>query len=375
MKRSLGGKVMKRLKPLIKMELPSALIVGIIFFLINCLAFAMIQFDITSGFEQYIIWGVNDYIEGHNIGQWNDLFRHVLLLVTVLYGCSFVGLVCASFRTDKDHETGRFLKALPFTMRERVFVKIGLAMSSFLINFVILSVGMFFLRAKVYTVYREIFEVTNIEGVVRQIFSVGFIAKSLLFLFLICIGFYLFLVTMQFMMSHNVGSVVSSVFIFFAPIFLLASIVELIGDRYRGFINWLGYVVVELLRGPIETGLLMVDDRICEEYQYIDGCMEYVGFWSIFILIMLIAISRLSRTYSVEKSDIFINNKVFRVIYMVGVAVCGAFLLTDAYILVLNREVNIICYIVLLVGLVISGVVSYKIGHIGMMKRHQEVQK
>ena len=366
---------MKRLKPLIKMELPSALIIGIIFFVINCLAFAMIQIDITSGFEQYIIWGINDYIESHNIGQWNDLFRHVLLLVTVLYGCSFVGLVCASFRVDKDHETGRFLKALPFTMRERVFVKIGLAMISFLINFVILSIGMFFLRAKVYTVYREVFEVTNIEGAVRQIFSVGFIAKSLLFLFLICIGFYLFLVTMQFMMSHNVGSVVSSVFIFFAPLFLLASIIELIGDRYRGFFSWLGYVVVELLRGPIETGFLMVDGEICGRYQYIDGCIEYVGFWSIFIAIMLIAINRLSRTYSVEKSDIFIGNKVFRGIYMVGVAVCGAFLLADAYILVLNREVNIICYIILIVGLVISSVVSYKIGHIGMMKRHQEVQK
>ena len=375
MKGSLGGKVMKRLKPLIKMELPLVLIGGIAFFAINCLAFAMIQFDITSGFEQYILWGIDDYVDGHAIGQWNDLFRHVLLLVTIAYGFVLIGLVSASFRLDKDHEIGRFLKALPFTMRERVFVKIGLAMSSFLINFCILSVGMFVLRSKVYKVYREVFDVTNIEGAVRQIFSVGFIAKCLLFLFLICVGFYLFLVLMQFMMSHNIGSVVSSVFIFFSPLFLVQSMIELVEDKYNSFLIWLAYIVAELLEGPREIGFLMVDGILCDRYEYIDGCIEYVGFWGLFIVIMLIAINRLSRTYSVEKSDIFINNKVFRMIYMIGVAICGAFLVADIYILVLNREVNIVCYIVLIVGLVISGVVSYKISHIGLTKRPQEVQK
>ena len=112
-------KKMKRLKALIKMELKPALLVAAYFFLVDLFILLNIRGDIEDSWRGFLKYGIEDFL-GYNDGlSIADIFVDHMLVIMLFSFVGMMALVYVSFKNDKSIEIGRFLKSLPYTMKER----------------------------------------------------------------------------------------------------------------------------------------------------------------------------------------------------------------------------------------------------------------
>ena len=218
---------MKNLKALIKIERTPVLLMGIYFLIINLLVSIGIIGAMNGEWQRYLNRGIADF-NACEVGT--HIFTSIEPIL-IFYIGGILLLVYLQFKKDKSIEIGRFIKALPYTNGERAFVKIGMGLMSFTIPFLIYTVIVFGIRAYYTDLFGEIFRVTAYEeiGIYLNRISVYVGVLSVTYIRLLMI--YLILITGEYLISHNIGSLVITVLSAMAPAYLWTSITYDL-DRY-----------------------------------------------------------------------------------------------------------------------------------------------
>ena len=271
---------MKRLKALIKIELPSTLLVTLYFIVVSLGLLIATQGEMADKEGECLFQGFVNIARYQNMLNCNDIFLWVRFKGTILFliGCAL--LVYSSFRKDKDYEIGRFLKSLPYTTKERLLVKVGMHLGSLLIGILTFGIGMSVVNHQAMNRFRYIYE--GISGGELHL---------------------------QIMTSH----IINGALIFFAPIYLSRSLLNYFRSFIGNIIDAICVFLKQLIRveGKITIAHRFVKGR---EYSvYIDAVLgsikPYVIGYGTCIIIILGLIYVFHKRYKLEESDLMIPNK------------------------------------------------------------------
>lgn len=358
---------MKNLKALIKIERTPALLMSIYFLLINLIAIVDMVGHIKSNAKHYLAYGIKGF------SQWsmNSFIFSITMMLLIGYGVGLLVLVYLQFKKDKSIEISRFIKALPYTNGQRACVKIGLGILSFTLPFVI-YVGMFLMvRSYALNLYDEIYRVTSFEEVVAYLNRAGVYLSFMGVTYIRMIVIYLIFVMCEYLMSHNIGSLIVAILSALAPAYIwVSSTYNLFYIEKRLKINeWLYKIYIDYTEwGQIR--ILGTNDQEYVGYSITEAAgqvsLVYMGLIIICSLVIMLQVKK----QRIENADILMPGKVTRYIFIVGVAVCGGCLIRDIGRIVLSQIVFgypvAILYGLLAVGFVSGGLIAMKIAHIGL---------
>lgn len=371
---------MKRLKALIKMELRPALLIGAYFLLVDLFVLLSVRGQIQNTWRNFQLNSIKDFMAYHNTVRIAYTFAENILWIMLFSIIGMMALVYGSFKNDKSIEIGRFLKSLPYTMRERCLVKMGVGIVTFTMTYIFYAIGMLVLHMDYLNKFSEVYRVTILSEVYNQIFNRGELIKVLILVYVGCIAIYLFCIMFQYIVSNRLGGIIVATLVYLSPVFIVNSVSEYGSIRYvNALYDNVIYPLTECLNelmiifGYLDRGEISMVTTISSAintnyYTYVSLIGYRMIFYGIIALVSLVAILKLCVAERVEKSDYFIPSKWFRSIFTCGVAVCGGLLLGDIYCIYAN-EVNMgIVYGLLIFGGVISFLVARKIASIGMRK-------
>lgn len=374
---------MKRLKALIKMELKPALLIGVYFLLVDFFILLTIRGRIQGTWREFLLNGIKTFM-GYNEGiRVADIFIENTLYIMLFSIIGMMGLVYGSFKNDKSIETGRFLKSLPYTMRERCLVKMSVGIVTFTMTYIFYAIGVLALHISCLNRFSEVYRITILSEVYNQIFDRGELIKVLVLVYVGCIAIYLFCMMFQYIVSNRLGGIIVSTLVYLSPVFIANSLSAYVSARYTNIIyeniiypltEWLnnlmivfGYQSYGELGVNVSTAVTISDDTIIN-YTYVSLIGHRIVFYGVIGLISLVIILKLCVVERIEKSDYFIPSKCFRGIFTCGVTVCGGLLLGDIYLMFSNQTNMGIAYGLITFGGIISFLVARKIASIGIRK-------
>lgn len=374
---------MKRLKALIKMELRPALLIGAYFLLVDLFVLFSVRGQIQNTWRSFLLNGIEDFMAYNGGVGIADTFAENMLYIMLLSIGGMMALVYGSFKNDKSIEIGRFLKSLPYTMRERCLAKMGVGIVTFTMTYIFYAIGMLVLHMDYLNKFSEVYRVTILSEVYTQIFDKGELIKALILIYVGCIAIYLFCMMFQYIVSNRLAGIIVATLVYLSPVFIANSLsayrsVRYVNAIYENIIypltEWLNELMIifgyqgwgEVIVGISTNGGIL--DNTTIQYTYMSLIGYRIVFYGIIALVSLVAILKLCVAERVEKSDYFIPSKCFRGIFICGVAVCGGLLLGDIYLIYSNEANMGIVYGLLIFGGVISSLVARKIASIGMRK-------
>lgn len=369
---------MKRLKALIKVEIKPALLIGILFLVANLLGFLQIQGRINGMWRTYLNGGLTGYFD------WNGLINIIggtlfeaSFIVGILYMVLLIALVFASFRYEKSVEISRFLKSLPYTERERCLVKISVGVAVSAIGMLVYMVCLLYLRHYSIGLFKEIIEVTSLGSIVEEIFNLGKLLKMLALTYVVLIAGYLFMMMVQYMVSNRLAGIVIGILSAMAPLFIVQAFMDVFELSWH---SWIGRVVDGLTYLMVFfTGYVnlfsLSPDTYYGSYTYLSGFGYHMAFYVAIIVLIVIVILYFTKTNRLENSDLLMPHPVVRIIFMIGVSVCGG--LSSCYILraffgsILFTAPIVPTIVLFIVGMMISFFIAKKIAYIGIKKRKE----
>lgn len=358
---------MKNLKALIKIERTPALFMGIYFLLINIAAIIAMIGEIQFSAKHYLAYGIS----GFDKWSMNDFIFGITTVLFIGYSIGLLVLVYLQFKKDKSIEISRFIKALPYTSGQRAGVKIGLGILSFTVSFVIYIVMFLMVRSYAMNLFGEIYRVTAFEEVATYLNRAGVYLSFMGVTYIRLIVVYLIFVMCEYLMSHNIGSLIVAALSTLAPGYMWVSnsynlpynetilkVQDWLGKIYMDFTQWGQIQIV----GANEWGY--VNYRITEAAGSVS--LVYMGLIIICSLVIILQVKK----QRIENADILMPGKVTRYIFIIGVALCSACLLRDIGRIALSQIAFgypvAILYILLAVGFVSGGLIAMKIAHIGL---------
>ncbi|PHV70870.1 hypothetical protein CS063_07550 [Sporanaerobium hydrogeniformans] len=371
---------MKELKALIKIELRSTLLMSIYFLVVNLCGLAACKIAMDKNYVNQLRYGIGWYI-----AQPNGEYIYPVLVGTYCFTLGgIILLVYFQFVKDKSLEVGRFLKALPYTNRQRGFVKIGMGILSYTLPFLILIGGMLLLHGSFVGQMQEIYNVFMNQEVIERIIHINELLKMFLLMYMTFIAVYLFLMLVQYVANNNLGSIIMSILTLIAPLFIVLSGSEIYSFFRR--MHRLRNLIIEFLFVPgypltLEGGSFALDRQNQEQahfigYQEINHYgLKVVGL-ILFIGLCLIFIHLLIKHTKMEDSDKLFNHGLAKWIFIIGVTVCSGLLLADMGLLFIlplfMDEYFVMTQVLILIGALIGFVIAYKIGRIGSYKREEK---
>ena len=363
---------MKNLKALIKIERTPALVMSLYFLLLNVTVMIAMVGNINTSWKYYLARGIAGFDEWHIA---NNIYPMTLMLL-LGYGVGMFVLVYLQFRKDKSIEISRFIKALPYTNGQRGAVKIGLGILSFTIPFIIYVLMFLMVRSYAMNMFSEILRVTAFEEISTYLNRPGVYLSFMGITYVRMIVIYLVFVMCEYLMSHNIGSLIVAVLSAAAPIYLYisnmydvayTSAMTKIGDwLYKVYIDYTEWSDIEIAGA---NGWDNIRYIVTE-----DGSMVLLIYLALIVICSLVIMMQIKKQ-RIENADIFMPGKVTRYVFIAGVAVCSACLVRDIGRIVLNQIVfgysKIILYPFLAVGLILGGLIAMKITCIGMQRKKE----
>lgn len=368
---------MKRLKALIKVEIKPVLLIGLLFLIANIIGFMGIQSQLSSNWREYLIGG----LAGHFNWYWLvDIigrgFFSTIGIVSSIYMGLIIILVFASFRYEKSVEVSRFLKSLPYTQRERCLVKIGVGSGAITIGMLVFLAGLIYFRYYSMNLFAEVMEITALGNVAAEIFSLEKILGAVVLAYVVLMAAYLFMVMVQYMISHRMAAIIIGILSALAPVFIIEVSMALfdvpwdsgIGQAARSityvmtsFVNW-----VPIYGNGDEY-------RYYHHISYLTGFIYHLAFYVSVMIASLLGTLYFAKVNRLENSDLLMPHSAVRGIFMVGVSVCGGLsiggLLSIFFGDVLLMPSPLPTVILFVIGVIISFFIAKKIAFIGIKKR------
>lgn len=357
--------MLKDLKALIRMEFRSNLFMIVGFLVIYLLGLVFLQVGLMNTESRYLYGGVSEIYDG-------IFMQEIYLNVGVIVSFSVVALLVVpliQFKNDKNHNIARFLKSLPYTERQRAGVKVGMGLVGFTLPYTIYAVGIVATYYSALHRFKYMLEVTALGRYITQLFSVDVLIKYLLLAYLAGISIYMVGILFQYLIRPRGAAVVVAILVYLAPFFLLGS--SALYNTGIAHKDW--YIECLLWIGQVMNPFSII------EYKYSDlGCgipIVYLAkykivFWLVIFSISSFLVFILSKRQLVETADYFISNNIFRVIFIVGVTLCGGNLLVVLpNIFGTTFGIFRFTWVISLIGNIISGAIAYKISNIGRKRK------
>lgn len=363
---------MKRLKALFKVEAKPALFVGIYLLVVNIFAIMQQQNIISNMWNNYMVYGIADAFDNYyTIDLYSRITYESTVSVIIFQLIGIVTLVLLSFKNDKNGEVGRFLKSLPYTVRERSFVKVSMGFLTYTITYAVYAIGTYCSVKNVFGKFGEIYRVTTLEAISDKILSMEQALAPIVLTYVIVVAVYLFLVMTQYAVNSLVGGMVIGSLTAVSPIFILASLYACFNSRdLNRILDQVSKIIIDIVEYiPIYYEGQGIDAYELG-YNYLTYCSLRVIVFIIVSIILIGLIHYFNNKQLIEKEDILLPNKVIRIIFMVGVTVCSSLLAGDLYRAFLERifmyKIENLRYFMMLIGGIAGAVISYKIAHIGL---------
>ena len=373
-------KSVKSLKPLIKLELMPVLGIGICLMLANIFICINLNKELDLVWRDYIAKGIGSISITEGYTGSIDLIRNIIeeKLAEVVV-CYFIGVLFFSIFSmsyEREMETSRFLKSLPYTTGERSLVKIGTTMVGYTTCFGIYSVVTLLIHGNYVAKFKEIYDVLpygEIQGQFMQGIDVG---MNLLVIYLEILAVYLFLMLVQYIVCHKIGAGIIGICTLIAPIFIISSLGYCFSDFilenpiWVAFTDALTFIVFKGRGGrlvDIEGG------SINPYYFQVDYLLGPKIIWYVVVSgILVFSVSKLSKYQLLEEADKLIPIKGFRWVFIAGVIVCGSLLACDMYRWLIEpmmqNSITGTRYFVVFVGGILSFFISNRIATSGQFK-------
>lgn len=365
---------MKNLKALIKMERTPALVMSIYFLVVNIIAGIALLGPINTNWQRYLAKGVGE------VNNWEIVSNiyPITLMVLIGYGIGLLVLVYLQFKKDKSIEISRFIKALPYTNGQRAVVKMGMGILSFTVPFIIYIIMFLFIRNYATNLYGEMLRVTAFEEVATYLNRLSVYLSFIGITYIRLIMIYLILIMCEYLISHNIGSLIIAILSSSAPLYLWFSMTVDIDSSSGTYVYKIGEWFYKVYMNYTNWGRIQIAGA--NEWDYIDYtitedggmvCMIYL----VLIVICSLVISIQVKKQRVENADIFIPRKLTRYVFIVGVVLCSGCLVRDIGRLILGEIAlgypRMILHVLLVIGLMVGAFVATKIAHIGIQSKRE----
>ncbi len=357
---------MKKLSALIKIERRPVIFMSIYFLIINVIAIIAIMGQINSNWKSYLARG----IEGAHMWVMDDFVYNITYILLIGYGIGVLVLVYLQFKNDKSIEISRFIKSLPYTNGQRGFVKIGLGVLSITTTFAIYVIMFFMARNYAMNLFGEIYTVTAFEQATMYLNRVSVYLSFMGITYARMLVIYLIFVMCEYLISHNIGSLVVAILATIAPVYIwFSGVYSVMRNTITNQIReWLYRVYVDYTTwGKIEIKSVNEWDYL--EYRITENGGIVFGIYVVVILICSFVIAVQIKKQCVENADILMPGKLTRYVFISGVALCSACLVRDIGRMVIGQICFgypvIVLYILLIIGLVSGSYIAIKITHIG----------
>jgi hypothetical protein len=367
---------MKHIRALIKMEAKPAVLVGIYFLLINLVGLVITHIHINKNYIEYLrTWG--EPVTSFS----GEIFSRLIYFITPLSFLGMIVLSYAQFKQDKNVETGRFLKALPYTNLQRCFVKVIMGVLSYSLPFIVFAVGCMLLRVRVLGLYEEVYTVIAYGDLLKVINGAESLIWPLVLSYLVYTAFYLFLVMMQYLVSSNAASLIIGILSMMAPAFIAFSFFEIYG--YQGMRVTVDQVLLPVYGVVFDWQLkdlfLQTNWEQYITYRTINYMTMKLIITSLVSIVCVGVIYRAAKRSKIEEADVLMPYKAVRWIFILGVSLCTAFTAADTgrFILfpVFMEKMNLAVEVTGVIGGIIGFVIAKKIAYIGLRQKKKLIFK
>ena len=326
---------MKHLKPLIKIELKTALLMSIFFWGVSIFTVVSLNNYIQPFIYNNLMWGMDGFNESSRQGaqffqiyEWGNIFNHWIDLSKYIMAIGIMLLIYLSYRYDKNHEVGRFIKALPYTTEQKYWVKIVLGIMSFTIPYMVQGMVIVIIRKSFIIQMKDFYEVTNLSNIFADLYELKQLLLILTLNYLGLIVWYLFVVMFQYIIMSNFGSIIGASIIAIAPIVIRENIHRFFS--YTGRLYWKYIRLYDFLLGNRGYRAFITNKDT--------GIIEYINFGEtrlvvlfIMILILLTLTLYLCKEMYIENEDALVPRRVFKYMYLIVTPIVCSLLLGSLY--------------------------------------------
>ncbi len=300
-------------------------------------------------------------------------------MIALPIGLGILLMIFLQFKDSKSVEVGNFLKALPISNREYFVTKLIGGIVALTIPTLILIIGVIFIRNGNMNWINDVNSASIVVDFIVKSGSIINITTILILCYLVSISTYTFLFMIQYIITNITSGLVIGSLVWLSPLFLIGSIGVIYGRVIEKIIPSDGVLIktaekaYEYIQPWFYPSSMKYQDGLGEMYQgvgmniqfvYYEGLILKIG---ITLLISILSITVgyvLSKKSKVEDSDEFIIFKWARVVFVIGVTVCSALLLTvipQIFIGVYGSISFIVLQIIMLVGAILGFVVSKRL--------------
>ena len=326
---------MKHLKPLIKIELKTALLMSIFFWGVSIFTVVTLNNYSQQFIYNNLMWGMDGFnvpsgqgAQSFQIYEWGNMFNHCIDLSKYIIAIGILLLIYLSYRYDKNHEVGRFIKTLPYTTEQKYWVKIGVGIISFTIPYIVQSIVIVLLRKSFIIQMKEFYEVTNLSSLFANLYELKQLLLILTLNYLELIVWYLFVVMFQYIIMSNFGSIIGASIIAIAPIIIRENIHRFFS--YTGRLYWKYIRLYDFLSGS-RGDRAIITNRQGDSIEYINFGETRLVVLFIMILILLILTLYLCKEMYIENEDVLVPRRVFKYMYLIVTPIVCSLLLGSLY--------------------------------------------
>lgn len=375
---------MNKYKVLIRHEWKSLKWLFIYFSLVFIGLIYIMNHEMTYIYKEFLREGTSRWMLSNSftefLGRTYPTWMSMIILGVAL-------MVYIQFREVKNIGVGYFLKALPIGDKKVYLIKVGCGMLTYTIPFIFAVLALIYVRGE-YLVWMEDAIWMNTAGSILEILEgPKYLFYSFALYYSIIALTYLFLVMMQYLITHPVVSVIISVISAGVPLLLFHFINEVyiiylaVADHMeqnmiQGFRSIGDYVLPWLHGGVQRSDSLATNPFLSGQEDIYFRYIEHieVKFITTFILgLICFGIGyQLSHLLRVENAGQFIPLKGIRTAFVLGVTLCSgaAVGLSCIYMSGYQRPIGFInLHILMLVGALIGYGISRKLASIGIKNR------
>ena len=175
--------------------------------------------------------------------------RYITEIILIFFTVISVMQVFMQFRTEKNQETGRFLRTLPIKREEFFRIKLAVGVVNITIAFVILALGVIIVRGSNMFWIKDIYNISIMPSPYIEADSIANLIKEIGLIYLIVLSFYSFLFMVQYTFYNVVGGIVTGILVWLSPIFIVLTSIfsveklipfSIIDNSYVSFFNTIG---------------------------------------------------------------------------------------------------------------------------------------
>lgn len=307
-----------------------------------------------------------------------ESFRDLTITILITFIAISIVQIFMQFRSEKEQETRRFLKALPVGKEEFFKIKLTIGLINISLAFLVLVIGILIVRSSNMFWIKDVHSISHMPKVFIKADSALSLLKELGLIYLVTLSFYSFLFMVQYTFANVIGAIVTGILVWMAPIFIVLgsmytletlNIVDIYKTGLAGHVDnlsqWLlpwmyvldhAYNVFSNGMNGLKLGSININ---------LDLAIKYIISFVLIIINIMLA-HKFNKNSRVEDENKIIVFKSTRKIFKLGVTICGGLLVSFIINEILMLQMpNILNIILILLGGFIGYLVSRKITQVG----------